>query len=206
MLLGVSSIPRVAKADVDSEDVATYAVQRRLFKIGLELNVGAGFLPMNAFSKGFMLEGDVAYHFSNAVAWEIVQGGYVLANVNTSLEKELQENFAVQPTQISRAQYLVSSNLLFTPFYGKLAGFNRSVNHIELFFPVGVALSRYENPGEFREGIDLGVGLRWFLGTHTSLRLEARDYMLTPGFSHFNLTNELLFTLGLSVGFGGDDR
>lgn len=199
---------RVAFADddVEAEQVATYAVQRRLFRVGLELNGGVGFLPMNAFTKGFVGEGSVTYHFSNVWAWEIIQGGYVFANVKTGLRKELLENFGVEPTQLPSNSYLASSNIVLTPFYGKLSGLNRSLNHVELFFPFGVALARYENPATFRQGADLGLGLRWFLGTHTSFRFEVRDYLTFPSFSNFSLTNEVLIALGFSFAFGGDER
>jgi len=200
------SSPARAAEDVDTKRVETFVVQERLFRLGLELNAGVGILPLNAFSKGVLLDGSVTYHFNNVLAWEIAQGGYVIANLDTGLKNQLLQNFGVQPTEISRATFLAGSNLVFTPFYGKLAGLNRSVSHVELFFPIGVTLAGYENPGSVQGGIDLGLGLRWFLGEHTSLRLDARDYLLTPGFSNFSLTNELLFALGLSVGFGGSAR
>ncbi len=196
----------LADDDIEATSVSSYAIQRRLFPIGLELNAGVGFLPLNAFSKGFTLGGSVTYHFSSAWAWEIGQGEYVLARLDTGLKQQLLDNFGVQPTQLSVPQVLTSTNIVFTPFYGKLAGLNRTVSHIELFFPFGLALGRYENPGAFEEGIDLGLGLRWFLGTHVSLRLDARDYLLVESFKSFTVTNELLFALGISFAFGGDER
>jgi outer membrane beta-barrel protein len=200
------SVCRVARAedDIDARQVETYVVQDRLFRLGLELNAGVALLPLNAFSKGFMGEGSVTYHFSNVWAWEIVQGGYVLANLDTGLKDQLINNFGVQPTQLSRATFLVSSNLVFTPYYGKLAGLNRSINHVEVFFPIGAALARYQDPSALQQGADLGLGLRWFLGTQVSLRLDARDYLLFQKFSNFSLTNELLVSLGLSIAFGGN--
>jgi outer membrane beta-barrel protein len=203
-----TTVARVAHAadDVDSDEVNSYAVQRRLFRLGLELNAGIGILPLNAFDKGLMVDGSVTYHFSSVLGWEILQGGYVLANIDTGLKNQLLDNFGVQPTQLSTNQFLVSSNAVFTPFYGKLAGLNRSVNHVEVLFPVGIALGRYEDPAQYQYGADLGLGLRWFLGMHTSVRLEARDYLLFASFKDFGLTNELLFSLGLSVAFGGDER
>jgi outer membrane beta-barrel protein len=207
-----STVSLPAFASDDADDVATYAVQRRLFREGLELSGGLGFLPLNAFEKGFAVEGTVTYHFSTTWGWEIGQGAYVFANADTGLQQQLLANFGVQPTQLTYAQFLGSSNLLFTPFYGKLAVLNHSVSHIEVFFPLGIALGKYANdpgnPNGFREGIDIGLGVRWFLSTHTALRIDARDYILTPGFSSslFALDQELFVTLGLSIAFGGDER
>jgi outer membrane beta-barrel protein len=204
-MLAVLSASGSARADndVDTREVETYVVQERLFRLGLELNAGIGMLPLNAFSKGVMVEGSVTYHFSNVWAWEIAQGGYVFANLDTGLKDQLLNNFGVQPTQLSRDTFLVSSNLVFTPFYGKLAGLNSGISHVELFFPIGPALARYEDPSAFQQGADVGLALRWFLGTQVSLRFDARDYLLFQTFSNFSLTNELLVSLGLSVAFGG---
>lgn len=203
--MALLSAARVARADndVDTREVQTYVVQERLFRLGLELNAGVGLLPLNAFSKGVLAEGSVTYHFSNVWAWEIAQGGYVLANLDTGLKDQLLNNFGVQPTQLSRDVFLVSSNLVFTPFYGKLAGLNRGISHVEVFFPIGPALGRYEDPAAWQKGMDVGLALRWFLGTQVSVRLDTRDYLLFESFSGFSLTNELLVSLGISVAFGG---
>ncbi len=195
-----------AEADVDTKTVETYVVQERLFRQGLELNAGLGILPLNAFDKGVLIEGSVTYHFTNLWAWEIAQGGYVFANSDTGLKTQLLQNFDVQPTALSRATFIMGSNVMFTPFYAKVAGLNRTVDHLELFFPVGFAFAGYEDPTAYLGGIDLGIGLRWYLTTHTSIRFDARNYLLIPGFKDFSVTDELLFSLGLSVAFGGNAR
>jgi outer membrane beta-barrel protein len=192
--------------DVDAKKVETYVVQERLFREGLELNGAIGILPLNAFSKGITVGGSIEYHFSNTWAWEIAQGGYVVGNADTGLKSQLLQNFDVQPTALARAVFLVGSNIVFTPYYAKVAGLNRTIDHLEIFFPLGLTFAGYEDPTSYQGGLDFGLGLRWYLTTHTSIRFDARNYMLTPGFSHFNLTDELLFSLGLSVSFGGDPR
>jgi outer membrane beta-barrel protein len=207
VVLGLASaVCRTASASDDADEVATYAVQRRLFREGLELNAGVSVLPLNAFYKGFAAAGTVTYHFSTTWAWEIAQGAYVFAKTSTGLQSQLLNNFDVQPTQLTYAQFLGSSNIVFTPFYGKLAGLNHSVSHIEVFFPLGLAVGLYEDPQGFLPGLDIGLGIRWFLSTHVALRVEARDYFLTPGFSNFALTQELFVALGLSFAFGGAER
>ena len=203
-VMALLSASRVARADddVDTREVQTYVVQERLFRLGLELNAGVGLLPLNAFSKGVLAEGSVTYHFSNVWSWEIAQGGYVLANIDTGLKDQLLNNFGVQPTQLSRDVFLVSSNLVFSPFYGKLAGLNHGISHVEVFFPIGPAIGRYEDPAAWQKGGDVGLALRWFLGQQVSLRLDARDYILFENITT-GLTNEILISLGISVAFGG---
>jgi outer membrane beta-barrel protein len=197
---------RAAWAQDDSDEVATYAVQKRLFREGLELNAALSFMPLNAFFKSFAAGGTVTYHFTTTWGWEIAQAAYVFVQTDTGLQQQLLQNFDVKPSQLTSPQFLGSTNIVFTPFYGKLAGLNHSVSHIELYFPFGPAIGRYQDPGEWLYGLDLGLGIRWFLAEHVALRVEARDFLLTPGFADFSLTQELYVALGLSVAFGGAER
>ena len=204
LLLGA---PRPAHAaddlDLDDEQVATYAVQKRLFRLGVELTPSVGFLPMNAFNKGVTAGGSIAYHMSTAWAWEIAQGGYVFYNFDSDLKKELLDNFGVQPTKIASVGWFAGTNLVWKPFYGKLAVVNRSLVHTEVSLPFGFAVAKFENPETYRFGPDVGVAFRVFLGRSVSLRLDVRDFIL---FKKLSPQQELLIALGMGFSFGGDER
>src|SRR5512146_1209430 len=96
-----AALPAQAGDDIDEEQVSTYAVQSRLFRLGGELDFAAGILPMNAFQKGLTIGGSFTYHFNNAVAWEVINGAYVWKKLDTDLRSELLENFNVKPTDLS---------------------------------------------------------------------------------------------------------
>ena len=202
LVLSLAS-PAFAGDDLDEEQVATYAVQTRLFKLGGELNVAAGFLPINAFNKGLTVGGSFTYHFSTAWAWEVINGAYVYKQLDTGLKKELLENFDVQPTEIAAMDLLMSTSLVLKPFYGKLAVWNRRLIHVSVSIPVGIALARYTNPQAYLPGPLLGVDTRVFLSPHTSLRIDVRDHLL---FNHWNNRHELHVSLGLAYAWGGDER
>jgi outer membrane beta-barrel protein len=195
--------PALADDDLDEEQVATYAVQSRLFRLGGELNVAAGILPINAFNKGLTIGGSFSYHFSNAWAWEIINGAYVYKQLDTGLKTELLENFDVQPTDIAAIDLMLSSSMLLKPFYGKLALFNRKVIHVEVAIPFGVTLARYTNPQSYLPGPNAGVLVRVYLSPHASLRIDVRDHLL---FNDWATRNELHVTLGLAFAWGGDER
>lgn len=195
--------PALADDELDEEQVATYAVQSRLFRLGGELNVAAGMLPMNAFNKGLTIGGSFTYHFSNAWAWEVINGNYVYKQLDTGLKTELLENFDVQPTKIAAIDLMLSSSLVLKPFYGKLAVFNRRVIHAEVSVPLGLTLARYTNPQSYLPGPNLGVIFRVFMGPHTSVRIDVRENVL---FNHWATRNELLVSLGLAFAWGGDER
>lgn len=195
--------PALAGDELDEEQVATYAVQSRLFRLGGELNVAAGILPMNAFNKGLTIGGSFTYHFSNALAWEVINGAYVYRQLDTGLKTELLQNFDVQPTDIAAIDLMMSSSLVVKPFYGKLAVFNRRVIHAEISIPFGISLGRYINPQTYLPGPNAGLILRVFMGPHTSVRIDVRENVL---FNHWATRNELHASLGLSFAWGGDER
>jgi len=202
--------PAFADDELDEEQVATYAVQGRLFRLGGELNVAAGLLPINAFNKGLTIGGSFTYHFSNAWAWEVINGTYVYKQLDTGLKTELLDNFNVEPTKIAAVDLMLSSSLVVKPFYGKLAVFNRRVIHAEVSIPLGITLGRYTNPQSYLGGPNVGVLFRVFMSAHTSLRIDVRDNVLFSHWaynpSNWTYRNELLVSLGLAFAWGGDER
>jgi outer membrane beta-barrel protein len=198
-----AALPAQAGDDIDEEQVSTYAVQSRLFRLGGELDFAAGILPMNAFQKGLTIGGSFTYHFNNTMGWEIINGAYVWKQLGTGLRTELEENFSAKPTDMSAIDMILSSSLVLKPFYGKLALFNRRVIHMELSVPVGVAMARYTDPQTYLPGPVAGLIFRIFLSPHASVRLDVREYVL---FNKWNMRQELHAVLGFSFAWGGDER
>jgi outer membrane beta-barrel protein len=194
--------PAFAGDELDEEQVATYTVQTRLFRLGGELNVAAGILPINAFNKGLTVGGSFTYHFSNAWAWEVINGAYVYKQLDTGLKTELLENFNVQPTDIKAIDLLMSSSFVFKPFYGKLAFYNRRLIHLEIEVPVGITLARYSSV-TYLPGPNAGLIIRVYMSPHISLRVDVRDHLL---FNGWNTRNELHVSLGFAFAWGGDER
>jgi outer membrane beta-barrel protein len=197
-----------AQGDIDEEQVAAYAVQSRLFRLGGELTVAAGFLPINAFNKGLTVGGSFTYHLSNSWAWEIIHGAYVYKQLDTGLKKELLENFDVQPTKISALDFILSTNAVVKPFYGKLAVFNRRVIHLEVSVPFGLAFARYTRPQASMPGVDAGLIFRVFVSPHISFCLDVRDYVLFHDWStkNWSTRQEVHVSLGAAFAWGGDER
>jgi outer membrane beta-barrel protein len=197
-----------AQDEVDEEQVASYAVQSRLFRLGGELTVAAGFLPVNAFNKGLTVGGSFTYHISNSWAWEVIHGAYVYKQLDTGLKKELLDNFNAKPTEISALDYVISTNVLLKPFYGKLAVFNRRVIHLEVSVPFGAAFSRYINPQAYLPGVDAGLIFRIFVSPHVSFCLDVRDYVFFHPWDtkNWNTRQEVHVSLGAAFAWGGDER
>jgi outer membrane beta-barrel protein len=190
----------VARADED-ERVATYAVQNRKYKLGHELNLSVGVLPLNAFTKGVPIGGGYTYHFNDLIAWEVAQFYYSFGT-DTGLKDSLVSNFGVSPTseQFGVIDYFGSTNFVLKPMYGKYALFNRWVVHTEFFIALGPAFSKFINPAVFRAGFDAGFGIRLWLMKYFSLRLDVRDYTFFAGSSP---KSDMHIALSLALSFGG---
>jgi len=191
--------PGVARAD---DEPVTYAVQNREFPIRHELTASVGVLPVNAFTKGITLGVGYTYHFTPTWSWEVAQFAYSFG-IDTALKQELLSNFQVQPTQIEQLELFLSSNVVATPLYGKLALVNRWVVHLEFFLDAGPALGRYLNPTVWRGGFDAGGGFRFFVNQLFSVRVEVRDYTFFKGASP---ASEMYIGLAAALSFGGGAR
>ncbi len=200
VLLAVASAGP-AEAKITDQGGELYSIEKRDLMGRHELMVSLGVLPMDAFAKGLTLSGNYTYHFTNLWAWEII-GGLYSFNFGTGLDKELNDRFLVQATDVGQLQWLLDSNIVLKPFYGKLALTNDKLLTAELFFVLGYSLGGYT--AALPSGIDFGAGLRMFLGKYFSLRFDIRDYMYFPEFK--SVTNNLYLSLGLSITFGFSDE
>ncbi len=191
-------LPALARAE---DEAPTYAIQNREFRAMHEIDLSIGILPLNAFEKGLTVGGSYTFHFTDFWGWEIADFNYSF-NLDTDLKTQLLQNFSVQPTQISSLNYMISSNLVLKPLYGKFAWANHSVVHAELSALLGPAVARYINPGAFRPGLDIGIYIRLYLARNLSVRFDVREYL----FANFpSIANELDLMLSLAISFGARD-
>ena len=172
--------PALASAQVpELENPGTIqAVQERQYRLNHELAFGIGVLPLDAFYKGLLAQLSYTTHFSDQLAWRVVRGAYSY-NVNTGLRTQLVRDFNVNPTAFEQVQWMVGSDVVWSPFYGKTAFLNRSVSHFEIFFVGGGSVLNLANssggPGVFRPAVNFGLGARLFSSKHVSYRLDLAD-------------------------------
>jgi outer membrane beta-barrel protein len=178
------------------------AIQQKKFSLVHELDVGGMFEPQDAFSKGLALEGAYTWHFGDDLSWEVVRGGYI-KQLDSGLKAQLINQFGVAPTAIELLEYYVSSSLMWSPLYGKFALRNASVVHAEAFVTAGGALGHFTS--SFREGPELGVGVRVFLSQRLSMRFDARDAVFLHKETDGSLVKQVIFlSIGLSISLGGN--
>jgi outer membrane beta-barrel protein len=179
------------------------AIQDRAYRMQHELNLSVGVLPLDAFFKGIYAQVGYTFHFSDAFAWQVGRAAYSYP-VMTGLREQLQRDFGVLPTARDVVEYFVGSDLMWTPFYGKMAILNKAVVHGEMFFLLGASLFKYTTA--FRPGVNLGGGGRVFVSKWVSFRLDLTDTVIVPtGGGANNIFNVMTVTLSLAVNFGGTE-
>ncbi|MBX5483785.1 MAG: outer membrane beta-barrel domain-containing protein [Myxococcaceae bacterium] len=176
MLIGIlaGAFPSAALAQYESLENpgSVSAVQERLYRMNHELDLGVGVLPLDAFYKGLAVQVGYTYHFTDSFAWQIARGTYSYS-VDTGLREQLERDFGVDPTVFEEVEWMAGSDLVWSPFYGKLAVMNQRVVHFAAFLSLGGTVLKM-NVG-FRPGIAVGAGLRVFQNKWVSFRLDGVD-------------------------------
>lgn len=195
-----ASIPIAASAEENAEEPGRLAaVQKRKYRLDHELYAAAGLLPLDAFYKGIGPVASYTWHMGDVIGWEVVRGQYSFA-MATSLRNQLIKDFQVKPTEFEEAQYLLTSSLIWTPLYGKMAMFNSRVVHAEMYGILGATVARFSK-GSFKPGPQVGLGLRFFLSPSVSLRLEGRYHYLFA-----NTSSQIVdIAAGLAFNLGGTE-
>lgn len=177
----------------------TLAVQNRAHTQRHEYTFALGALPVDAFTKGYTATGAYTLHFSDLIAWEVVQFTYSL-QVDTRLSEQLANlPQAIGPTPFEVVSYYGTSSFVFKPVYGKFAVLNRSLIHTEGYLVAGGGYGVLSITS--RPAINLGAGLRVWTGSKVSFRLDVRNYsFLQAAFADWQ--NEVWIGLGASLGLG----
>ncbi|MDY7225380.1 outer membrane beta-barrel domain-containing protein [Hyalangium rubrum] len=100
----------------------------------------------------------------------------------------------------------------WAPIYGKISLLAESFAHFDLYGVGGVSMVQYKGPPEnpassstsyTAVGGNVGIGLRFFLNRHMTLRTEVRDliYVEKAVLPATTLRNQLMFELGFSFFF-----
>jgi outer membrane beta-barrel protein len=185
-----------------------YAVQKKEYQLKHELYGAVGVLPMDAMYKGVTIGGGYTYHFSHHFAWEAIQFTYS-NNIDTGLKEDLQNSFDATPESFREVQFMVNSNVVFVPLYGKMSWLNRSVVQMEVYLTAGPGIARYKEfeltgadsyseEAKYYFSGNFGLGLRFFINQRFSVRLDMRDYM---NFVDGGVDNAAYFALGLAWNF-----
>jgi len=205
LILSCLLVPAIAAAQVEELENpgSVSAIQKRAFTMRHELDISVGVLPLDAFYVGLYAQVGYTAHFSDSFAWTIGRFAYSYA-ARTGLREKLERDFGVLPTAFEEVQYFFGSDIIWTPFHGKIAVTNGFVVHGEVFFILGATLFRFTNT--FRPGVNLGGGGRIVLTDNVSIRLDVTDNVVIPvGGGATSFSNVMTTTLSLAINFGAPE-
>ena len=171
------------------------AVQQRPYRMAAEVDLAIGILPLDAFNKTPYGQVSFVYHFTDIFAWEVGRGAYGY-NIDTGLKAQLERQYGVLPTAIDLVQFFVGSDLMFKPFFGKMAVLNKAVLYYEAYLLLGATVYKYTTA--FRPAANIGGGVRLFQNKYVSYRLEASDDIILTSKPY----NVLAINLMLCLNFG----
>ncbi|MFV1951899.1 MAG: outer membrane beta-barrel domain-containing protein, partial [Nitrospinota bacterium] len=186
-----------------------YAIQDRIYDRYHELGLNFGYIPDDSFHNAFPVGINYIYHFNEHLAWEVVRAQWVM-NQEKDLKEDLETRFGVRPTEFDKLKYLIHTNFIIKPSYGKDAVWNRGIVNHESYLFLGIGIAEYET--QFSNGnsstqsvpsISLGVGRKYFLNKHLSINLEIRDLI---NLKKEKTENNIYFGIGIGYRFNLSPR
>lgn len=191
----------------DGEKV--FAIQERVFQRHHEVSLNFGYIPDEDFFNAYPIGIGYTYHFNHYLAWEVARGQFMITQ-EKDIKSTLEKDFGVTPEVFLEPKYMIHSNLIIKPLYGKEALWNKGILNHESYLIIGGGMINYEKKysngdtdAESDPSICLGAGTRYFLGKNLCMNLEIRDLV---NMKKDNTENNIYFGLGLSVQFNLQPR
>ena len=194
-----------AAAPRPGEGEEVVAIQKRLFDRFHEVALVAGFIPDEDFYYVFPVGLSYTYNFNENLAWEVIRAQWAFTN-EKDLKKDLESDFGATPSQFDEMKYLIHTNVLVKPSYGKDALWNRRVIHHETYLLAGVGVAGYDRrtsdggrSGRHALSLSFGLGRKYFLNRSFCVNFEVRDLVNLKG---GDTENNVYF--GVSLGWRFD--
>jgi outer membrane beta-barrel protein len=175
-----------------ADSLPALAVQNRKYTDRHEFTGAVGLLPLDAFTKGVTFSGAYTLHFTDVLAWEVVQFFYSLP-METTLQDELRA-FDLQPTPFERVEQYVTTNFVFKPLYWKGAWLNENLSYGEYMLLLGGGYGWMTRTQ--RAVINVGLATRIYASEMVSFRLDVRGLAFANA---DDVQNELWLGLGISL-------
>jgi outer membrane beta-barrel protein len=196
------SSPGLCKDSKDDEKV--FAIQERVFHKYHEIGLSVGYIPDEDFFNAYPVGIGYTYHFNHYLAWEVIRGQYMFTQ-EKDIKGKLENEFGVTPEVFLEPKYMVHSNLILKPLYGKEALWNKGIINHESYLIIGGGMIAYEKKysngetdAESDPSICVGAGTRYFLNKNLCMTLEIRDLI---NMKKDNTENNIYLGVGLSLQF-----
>jgi outer membrane beta-barrel protein len=161
-------------------------------------------VPDEDFYNAYPVGIGYTYHFNHWLAWEVVRGQYMFTQ-EKDIKGKLEDEFGVTPEVFLEPRYMIHSNVILKPLYGKEALWNKGILNHESYLILGGGMIAYEKnfsngdtDAETDPSICVGAGTRYFLTKNLCMTLEIRDLV---NLKKDDTENNIYFGIGMSVQF-----
>lgn len=202
-------------AQDDYEKSIGSVVRNKLFyKTGhIEITPTAGAMPYDSLINYFTVGGRATWHIADHFGWEIADAEYAFPNV-TGYTTGLVSAQNVSNLQTVQMQWMVSTNFLVSPIYGKIRLLGAQVLFFDIYLVGGFGAASTQTlkvsndtgsvvTSTVRSGVDpmadLGLGFRFFLNNAIGLVIDLRDYMTySQVYGNMAIRSNFATSVGLS--------
>jgi outer membrane beta-barrel protein len=187
--------PGISASQEDYERQNQTVVRNKIFyKEGrLEVELLAGVMPYDSLVNHYLAGGRLDWHISDHWGWEVIDAMYALPSV-TGYTMNTVSTHGISNLQTTQTHLILTSNLLASPFYGKIRLMGREVLYYDIYMVGGVgaenndtiqasttAVNGNVSINVLRTGFDptfdLGIGFKMFLNSAMGMVVDLRDYV-----------------------------
>lgn len=174
------------------------AVEGRMYNPVSDVTATVGVLPLDAYYKALTLGLVYTRTLDSSYKWAVLNAQAAFTS-DTGLKKDLLTNFSAQPQGIlDYIKYYVTSDLIYSPIYGKNLAFNKTVVRTEMSLIYSVGAVAF-NSGTMAPMAGFGGQIRFFSSPTFSYKFDTRLYY------HIAEAKSSNFILSLGFGFSFDN-
>jgi len=147
-----------------------------------QIDLGVSLYPFDSYYTGISVNLGYTQHLSQNFAWDIFHASYYFSFQN-GLTTELAESFGVNPSQIERLSYGVSSNIHYFYSYGKFIFLQNSIRYFRGSFLLGAGMLGTTLQGGFAGNV--GTSIEVFFSDVFSCKVNLQDSIMIPSLKQF---------------------
>lgn len=202
--IGLMEAVRAEPASSQYDLPKVVAVQNRAYQVKNELTLQGGYLPTDAFNKGFPIGASYTHFFSDYFGWEVINANYSF-NSETNLKNDLQDCCQLQVENVGfdgvldYIEWYAITSLVYTPLYTKALLFNKEIIRGEISFVAGGGSAKFKATGA-KALFSAGLYVRFFSRENRSWKFDFRNNVYFE--NSLGAVNAMSLMVGYAFHFG----
>jgi outer membrane beta-barrel protein len=137
-----------------------------------ELTVFGGYYVSDLLDGTYIVGAAYTYHLTEDVG---IEASFGFSQLRSSVAQRLERDRNVTILPKEDNVYLVFTDVVWSPFHGKLRLFADTILHFDIHGAIGVGI--IDNSTSFGAAGQFGLGMKFLLGKSWALRLDVRDHL-----------------------------